>query len=262
MTVLVADISNGRTKLALAREGRIVSEVHVCPTSEVTATRLALLCVGWSYEKAAFSSVVPAAEQAFRAFASRCKAVEQVRPSSRLAVSFSSYPGVSTLGGDRVANAVAAALRYPGDAVVVIDAGTATTVDVVLPAETDGGKPLFLGGAIAPGVRTMVLFAQRYGTAAGSAVGASGARCGAGDGGGSSKRLRARLSRFDPRADCGDGAGVQLPLAPGVDRRRCCFAGGTDAGTRRTGFSAHFARYCRLRREMKNVKLFQKRFSL
>lgn len=156
MTVLVADISNGRTKLALAREGRIVSEVHVCPTSEVTATRLALLCVGWSYEKAAFSSVVPAAEQAFRAFASRCKAVEQVRPSSRLAVSFSSYPGVSTLGGDRVANAVAAALRYPGDAVVVIDAGTATTVDVVLPAETDGGKPLFLGGAIAPGVRTMV----------------------------------------------------------------------------------------------------------
>ena len=49
------------------------------------------------------------------------------------------------LGPDRVVNAVAAHRLY-GDAVIVIDLGTATTFDVV----SKGGD--YLGGAIAPGI--------------------------------------------------------------------------------------------------------------
>ena len=54
------------------------------------------------------------------------------------------YVNPAQLGPDRLANAVAAYARV-GAAVIVVDVGTALTVDVV----SDGGE--FLGGAIAPG---------------------------------------------------------------------------------------------------------------
>jgi len=52
-----------------------------------------------------------------------------------------------SVGADRVANALAAHLAYPGPAIVV-DFGTATTLDVVA---ADGA---FVGGVIAPGIET------------------------------------------------------------------------------------------------------------
>jgi type III pantothenate kinase len=51
------------------------------------------------------------------------------------------------IGADRLANAVAARQRYRG-AVIVVDFGTATTFDVI------SGDGEYLGGIIAPGVRT------------------------------------------------------------------------------------------------------------
>lgn len=156
MTILAVDISNGRTKLALAQGIRIISEVRTCPTPELTAERLAVLCADWSFDAAALCSVVPAAARAANAFlAARCH-VLSLSPRMALPVDFSGYEGFATLGADRVANAVAAACCYPGESLVVIDAGTATTVDVVLPGAEPDSKPCFLGGAIAPGVGTMV----------------------------------------------------------------------------------------------------------
>lgn len=162
MSVLVADISNGRTKLALAQNGSLLSEVRFCSTAELTGSRLALLCADWEYESVAFAAVVPAASKAFLSFAAQCRYVTEVKPASSLPVDFTLYPGVETLGADRVANAVAAAILHPGEPLAVIDAGTATTLDVVLPAEGAGEKPRFLGGAIAPGVGTMVCALSRY----------------------------------------------------------------------------------------------------
>lgn len=156
MSVLVADISNGRTKLALAQSGCIRSEVRFCPTAELSAARLALLCADWEYESAAFASVVPAASRAFLSYAAQDHVVTAVQPCSSLSVDVNNYPGVATLGADRVANVVAAEQLYRGVGLVIIDAGTATTLDVVLPAAAKGEKPRFLGGAIAPGVGTMV----------------------------------------------------------------------------------------------------------
>lgn len=156
MTILAVDISNGRTKLALAQGARIVSEVRACPTAELTAGCLAAICADWHADVAALCSVVPAAACVAEVFFSARGPVIQVGPGMDLLVDFRGYAGRATLGADRVANAVAAAHTYPDEPLVVIDAGTATTVDVVLPAERAGEKPRFLGGAIAPGAGTMV----------------------------------------------------------------------------------------------------------
>src|SRR5690606_6487728 len=51
----------------------------------------------------------------------------------------------SAAGADRLVNAIGAHVKYPGD-LIVIDSGTATTVDVV------GADGAFEGGVIAPGI--------------------------------------------------------------------------------------------------------------
>jgi type III pantothenate kinase len=56
------------------------------------------------------------------------------------------YRNPHEVGSDRIANAVGAAQRFPGRAMIVVDCGTATTFDVV----TSSGD--YLGGAILPGV--------------------------------------------------------------------------------------------------------------
>jgi type III pantothenate kinase len=56
------------------------------------------------------------------------------------------YRNPHEVGADRIAGAIGATLRRPGSNVVVVDCGTATTLDVV----TAGGD--YLGGAILPGV--------------------------------------------------------------------------------------------------------------
>lgn len=156
MRWLVADISNGRTKMALACNGSITSEIRVCPTSELSASALRALTSGWSYDAVTLCSVAPEACTAAAAFWAETVEVSYVSPAEYLPVDFGHYAGQVTLGADRVANAVAAAQQRPDTPLVVIDAGTATTVDVVMPAERAGEKPRFLGGAIAPGVGTMV----------------------------------------------------------------------------------------------------------
>lgn len=57
------------------------------------------------------------------------------------------YGSRSTLGNDRVAAAVGAGIISNGKGVLVVDAGTAVTIDIV---DKDGN---FMGGNIAPGMR-------------------------------------------------------------------------------------------------------------
>lgn len=56
------------------------------------------------------------------------------------------YRNPHEVGSDRIAGAIGATLRRPASNIIVVDCGTATTVDVV----TAGGD--YLGGAILPGV--------------------------------------------------------------------------------------------------------------
>lgn len=57
------------------------------------------------------------------------------------------YETPETLGKDRIAAAAGAAARFPGNTILVIDAGTALTIDLIT------GKGLFAGGNISPGMR-------------------------------------------------------------------------------------------------------------
>jgi len=65
------------------------------------------------------------------------------------------YGTRATLGADRLANATAAAIRFPGRTALVIDAGTCITYDLVT---ADG---TYAGGAISPGMamRSMAMHA-------------------------------------------------------------------------------------------------------
>jgi type III pantothenate kinase len=56
------------------------------------------------------------------------------------------YRNPHEVGADRIAGAIGATLRRPGSNIIIVDCGTATTLDVV----TAGGD--YLGGAILPGV--------------------------------------------------------------------------------------------------------------
>jgi type III pantothenate kinase len=56
------------------------------------------------------------------------------------------YRNPHEVGADRIAGAIGATLRCPGTNIIIVDCGTATTLDVV----TAGGD--YLGGAILPGV--------------------------------------------------------------------------------------------------------------
>ncbi len=68
------------------------------------------------------------------------------------------YSTPETLGKDRLAAAVAAYRRYPGQHTLVIDMGTCITMDLVT------SEGIFIGGNISPGIR-MRLKAMHYFTA-------------------------------------------------------------------------------------------------
>jgi len=95
--------------------------------------------------RVAYASVVPGVERAFRAAMRRLTGHEpySVGPQSPLGFRVR-YRPLSSLGRDRLA-AAAGAVEVAGTPVIVVDFGTAITVDAV----SRGG--IFLGGAIAPG---------------------------------------------------------------------------------------------------------------
>lgn len=144
--ILVVDNSNTRTKFLLKTPAG-VSELRLLPTAGLTIESVRELVSDWNFAQVCVCSVVPSAAQVIKAALGE-DVVRFVRVSDDLPVDFSSYAGVGTLGADRVAN-VLSAVRYAELPLVAVDAGTATTLDVVL---AEGEKPRFAGGMIAPGM--------------------------------------------------------------------------------------------------------------
>ncbi len=153
--LLVVDVGNSNTVLgafsgdALREHWRL--ETHRDRTADeyrVVVSELFRLS-GLStadVDAAILASVVPPLTPVFHAAVSRTFAVEalHVGPGIRTGMPVR-YEHPREVGADRIVNAVAAYERI-GDAVVVVDFGTATTFDAV---SADGA---YLGGAIAPGV--------------------------------------------------------------------------------------------------------------
>lgn len=76
----------------------------------------------------------------------------QFRSEARCAGLANGYRDPAQLGADRWAAVLGAWVRV-GRSAIVVSAGTATTVDLIL---TDGGSPRFAGGLILPGVALML----------------------------------------------------------------------------------------------------------
>lgn len=142
---LLVDNSNTRTKFAIARGGAI-REIRILPTTDLSVAAIQHLLADWQVDRVCLCSVVPRTarilEEALQAYP-----IVRVSPEAVQMVDFSAYPGVQTLGADRVANVLAAVQHAPLP-LVAVDLGTATTFDVVVQG-TD--RPRFKGGIIAPG---------------------------------------------------------------------------------------------------------------
>ena len=139
---LIVDIGNTLVKLAVFDGGRIVAQRCV---ERLHPSMLGELLEGRRAAKAVVASTRGEADDV----------IETVRPYADYLLEFTSqtpvpvanaYHTPETLGRDRLAAAVGATVRYPGRNVLIVDFGTAVTIDLVTADNT------FRGGCISPGV--------------------------------------------------------------------------------------------------------------
>ncbi|MDH3249099.1 MAG: type III pantothenate kinase [Acidimicrobiia bacterium] len=150
--LLAVDVGNSQTAVGVFDGPRLVERWRVATSSNRTQDEYRLLFEGLLgmtdlvIDSAVVASVVPAVTRPLRT------SLEALAGGSVLAVGAGIKTGMPMqldnpreVGADRVANAVAAKERY-GTPVIVVDFGTATTVDAV---DASGA---FRGGAISAGI--------------------------------------------------------------------------------------------------------------
>ncbi len=150
--ILLYDIGNTHTHLGLADNRRIRRQTDIPTASwfENSAGRQVRNWLGAArITGAALCSVVPRATAFVSGFTQNAWGVAALELNARTLRGVGiDYPKPSTIGPDRLANAVAARHRF-GAPVVVVDFGTAVTFDVV---DRSGN---YSGGIIAPGLAAM-----------------------------------------------------------------------------------------------------------
>jgi type III pantothenate kinase len=157
--LLAVDVGNTQTHLGVFDRGKLEHQWRASTDPARTADELALLfgeflsLADLSFSRqitgVAISSVVPPITQELREMTLSYFGFPPivVEPGIRTGISVAT-DNPREVGADRIANAVAAHAMFPDDAVVVVDFGTAITVDAV----SSNGQ--YMGGAIAPGVET------------------------------------------------------------------------------------------------------------
>jgi type III pantothenate kinase len=155
---LAIDIGNTHTVLGVYRKSKLIAHWRIASTATVTEKELSSLNQTFfakekidpaDIESVGISSVVPALTETY------VEMSKHLFHQSPLIISSDLYLGIkihyenpSTLGADRLCNAIAGHEKYRGP-LIIIDFGTATTYDVIA---TNGD---FLGGVISPGIGTM-----------------------------------------------------------------------------------------------------------
>ena len=152
--LLAIDVGNTNVTIGLLRGGRLVATRRAATDARATADELELLLDGLlrlddasfgDVEAIACASVVPALTAHVEPVAARRERPLTVAAAGIVPLAVRvDRPG--EVGADRLVNALAAARLY-GTPAVVVDFGTATTLDCVA---ADGA---YVGGAIAPGAR-------------------------------------------------------------------------------------------------------------
>lgn len=155
--ILTFDIGNTETVIGLFEAGELVEHWRVTTQAERSVDELGLLVRGLIRESgfaidviraAAIGSVVPPATPALLDMCERHLGVPAlvIDAQTPLPIRLDVEEPLS-VGADRIVNTLAAAQLYRTDTIAV-DLGTATTFDCIT---ADG---VFLGGVIAPGVKT------------------------------------------------------------------------------------------------------------
>jgi len=155
--ILAIDVGNTHTVIGVFDDGSLQSHWRLATERHKTEDEYGLEVLhmleyaGIKYQEitgVAIASVVPPLTPVFERVARcylRCPALV-VGPGVKTGINIR-YEHPKDVGPDRIANAVAAHEKYGGP-VIVVDFGTATTLDVI---SRDGE---YLGGAIAPGILT------------------------------------------------------------------------------------------------------------
>lgn len=155
--ILAVDIGNTQTVLALLKDGVLDRHWRISTDATLTADEIrvkiaALLSLegrGWDHIQGVIvGSVVPALTAAYAELAERATGTVPliVGPGVKTGMPVA-YEDPRQVGADRIANGVAAIVSH-GAPVIVVDFGTATTLDVI------DARGAYLGGTIAPGLET------------------------------------------------------------------------------------------------------------
>lgn len=155
--ILAIDVGNTQTVLGLVDQGILDAHWRIHSNPSLTADELrvkigSLLEAsghGWNHvERVVVSSVVPRLTAAYEELAREAtgSAPMVVGPGLKTGMAVK-YANPHEVGADRIVNSVAAYAAFGGP-LVIVDFGTATTIDVI---DADGA---YLGGAIAPGIET------------------------------------------------------------------------------------------------------------
>jgi type III pantothenate kinase len=164
-SLLAADIGNSHTVLGLVRAAEVSADWRVATVESRTADEWAVLLRGLLGDHLdevggiAVCATVPSVLQQWRTMlADDFGAVPSVvvEPGVRTGIPVLT-DNPREVGTDRIVNALAAATRFGGPAVVVDFGGTATTFDVV------NAQGQYIGGAISPGIEISLEALERRG---------------------------------------------------------------------------------------------------
>jgi len=155
--LMVIDIGNTRTKWALADSRGKLLQVTSCFNADITTSSLSQDAT--KAQKAIVANVAAetVAHQITQILQTLGKEFHFVIAKVQACCVINSYQKPHTLGADRWAALVAAWQLYH-QAVVIVNAGTAITIDALIEDNTNdnlGENGRFLGGTIMPGLRLM-----------------------------------------------------------------------------------------------------------
>lgn len=141
---LLVNLNNTSTKFALADSEALLKK-KVLLTRNLSGSAVKRTVKGWSFDGVVLGSVVPKKTRVFQTlFGSK---LVEVTPKLKLGVGID-FPDPSSIGADRLGNAVGVVNRY-GTPAIVVDFGTAVTFDII----SKNGD--YIGGVIAPGLGMM-----------------------------------------------------------------------------------------------------------
>lgn len=133
---LIVDIGNSCTKLAVFKGKRMLSQSRI---NDFNSEAIEKEFTGLKIQKAIISSVKKLSQITSELFFTKIPFVHILSYKSKLPFKII-YDSPETLGADRIAAVAGAFNRFPGEEVLVIDAGTALTFEFLSSNSYNGGN--------------------------------------------------------------------------------------------------------------------------